>query len=121
MSLEAEDVSLSNLLGGGVVERFDDELKAVLRNILDPNTTLSAREITLKVKIKPDKDRDLGQIDIEVKPKMAPAAPLATKVWIGVDKTGPCATEYNPHQPSLAGIDTSRPAPTPLRAIGGNA
>lgn len=121
MALEQEDVSLSNLLGGAVVERFDDEMKAVLKNILDPNTTLSAREITLKVKIKPDQDRDLGKIDIEVKSKLAPSAPLATKVWIGLDKTGPCATEYNPHQPSLPEVNTPRPTVTVLRTAGGNA
>lgn len=51
---DQEDVTLSNLAGGGVVERFDDELKVVLKNMLDPNTTLGVREVNLKVKIKPD-------------------------------------------------------------------
>jgi hypothetical protein len=115
---EQEDVSLSNLAGGGVVERFDDELKNILANILDPNTTLAAREITLKVKIKPDKNRDFGSIDVEVKSKLAPAMPIGTKVFIAVTPSGAVATEYNPAQQSLP-LDMKPGTVTPLRAVGG--
>ena len=34
-----ETVSLSNLGGGAAVEKFNDELVEVLRNIQDPNTS----------------------------------------------------------------------------------
>lgn len=120
MAEEQEDVSLANLMMGAAVERFDDELKAVLANILDPNTTLATREITLKVKIKPDKNRDFGSIDLECKSKMAPAAPLGTKVFIAATKNGACATEYISAQQALDfNVQAEAGTVTPLRAVGG--
>lgn len=118
--LEQKDVSLDNLAGGAVVERFNDAMKEVLGNILDPNTTLAKRAITLKLEIKPDENRDFGRVDITCKTSLAPATPLATKVYIGRDKTGPCATEYNPQQLSLPDT-TSKATVSPLRSVGGAA
>ncbi len=98
---EQEDVSLANLASGGAVERFDDELKRVLANIKDPNTTLEARTITLKVSIKPDKDRDFSVNKITISSKVAPPAPIETKMFIAETPKGTVATEYNPKQPEL--------------------
>jgi len=53
-----ETVSLDNLGGGAAVEKFNDELVEVLRNIQDPNTSPTAmREIKLTVSLKPAEDR----------------------------------------------------------------
>jgi len=117
--LEQKDVSLDNLAGGAVVERFNDALAEVLTNILDPNTTLAKRAISLKVEIKPDENRDFGAIDITCKTTLAPSTPLKTKIYIGRDKTGPVATEYNPQQLSLPEPNAEKTAITQLRSVGG--
>lgn len=124
MSDEQEDVSLANLAMGGAVERFDDELKVVLRNILDPNTTLSARSITLTVKFKPDQNRDFSVASIDVKSKLAPSTPLQTKMFIADTKDGAVATEYSPKEPylpgtGLPGTNATTGNVTPLRTISG--
>jgi len=55
-----EKLSLVNLEGGAAVEMFDIVLQKVLENIHDINTTADAREITLKVKVKPmDENRSI--------------------------------------------------------------
>lgn len=122
MSEEQEDVSLSNLAMGGAVERFDDELAAVLKNILDPNTTLAARTITLTVKLKPDQNRDFSVAAIDVKSKLAPSIPLQTKMFIASTKDGAVATEYCPKEPYLpgTGLPGTPATVTPLRTVGGN-
>ncbi len=118
---DPESVSLQNLARGAVVERFDAAFRSVLDNIMDPNTTHAAREITLKVKIKPDQNRDFGAVDVTCSAKLAPAAPLGTKIFIGRDKTGPVATELDPKQPGLPGVaDTKSASVTKLRAVGGD-
>jgi len=116
--LEQKDVSLDNLANGAVVERFNDALKEVLGNIIDPNTTHAKRAITLKVEIKPDENRNFGAIDITCKTSLAPTMPLKTKVYIGQDKTGPVATEYNPQQLALPNTSEKGTVST-LRSVGG--
>lgn len=116
--LETKDVSLDNLAGGAVVERFNDALFEVLINILDPNTTLGKRSVTLKVDIKPDENRDFGRVDIICKTSLAPSSPLATKIYIGRDKSGPIATEYNPQQLTLP--EPEKAPVTPLKSVGGS-
>ena len=117
---EAENVSLQNLARGAVVERFDDALRSVLDNIMDPNTGLTARTITLKVKIKPDQNRDFGGVSVDCDTKLAPPTPLGTKIFIGRDKTGPVATELDPKQPGLPGVAEPKAPVTKLRAVGGD-
>ena len=68
MSEEEVTLSLLNLKNGAAVEMFDRQLQRVYNNIGDVNTSLKEREITLKVKIKPSKDRSLLAINIECPP-----------------------------------------------------
>ena len=98
-----DQVSLSTIGGGAAVERFDDELRRVLDNIIDPNTPPKAmRKVTLEVKIKPDVDREIGQVEIVVKSQIAPAEAYETKFIIGKDMGRGVATEYiSPKQRTL--------------------
>lgn len=113
-------VSLSNLARGAVVERFDDELRRCLENIQDPNTTLAVRTITLKVKIKPDQNRDFGGVGVTCSSTLAPACPVETKISIGKDKSGAIATEFDSRQPGLPGVVETKPAAVlPIRSVGG--
>jgi hypothetical protein len=92
-------LSLANLGAGAAIERFDDELQAVLNNIADPNTNeKAAREVVLKVKIKPE-DRNYAKIEIVCTSKLAPAESYATNIYIGADVRGRAeAFEHNPEQ-----------------------
>jgi hypothetical protein len=79
---EVENVSLSNLSSGVADELFSRELEKVLDNIADINTSHSkAREITLKLVIKPNMQRDSGDISIKVTSKIAPAMEHSAPIY----------------------------------------
>ena len=112
-----ENASLIDLLGGAVVEAFDHELGRVAENILDPNTlSTSSREITLKVKIKPTPDRQLGAVEFLCSAKLAPSKPLATRIYFGTQNGKAVAIEHDPRQLTLP---QGEPAKTELRAVEG--
>ena len=98
-----EVVSLVNLACGAGLERFDDELRKVLVNILDPNTPAKTRrKIKLEVILTPqDETRDMCQVQINCSSTLAAPAVVGTKVFVGMGRLGPVATEYNPRQLGL--------------------
>jgi hypothetical protein len=108
---EEKGISLDTLNQGAAVERFNLALQEVLDNIQDPNTNpKAARAVTLKCTFKPDEDRGLANIIVDVVPKLAPIAPFGVRVFMGRDKNGKgYASEEYPMQPSLPG--TEKPAP----------
>ncbi len=109
MADQIETMSLLNLGGGGAVEKFDDEMKRVLENIMDRNTGGAARSVTLTVTLTPDKNRDMCQVGISCKSKLIPVEPFGTSVFIGVDpKIGAIAIEPNNTQ---MGLFAKREAP----------
>ena len=60
------------------------------------------RKVTLEVKIKPDADREIGQVEIMVKSQIAPAEAYETKFIIGKDMGHGVATEFlSPKQMTL--------------------
>lgn len=96
---EKETVSLQNLGSGAAIELFDIEFQRVLDNIVDENTkATSPREVTLKIKIKPDEDREWGAIEIHATSKLAPVHPYPTQIIIGKQRGKGVATEHNPKQ-----------------------
>ncbi len=94
-----QHLSLANLSGGAAVEMFDAALQQVLDNILDPNTKpTDTREVTLKIKFKPDEDRELVGITICPSVKLGAPVPYVTQAYVGKDGGEAVATEYNPKQ-----------------------
>ena len=84
MFTKEEPVSLTNLGEGAAIELFNEELQKVLDNIVDPNTKpKQAREVVLRVKITPDEERDIGDIEITCISKPAPAKGFTTKCILG--------------------------------------
>lgn len=82
-------VSFESLGQGAAIERADLELKRVLKNIQDPNTSPKAiREVNIKIKIKPSEDRGAGQVEIQATSKLAPVTEHVTQVYIGKDMLG---------------------------------
>lgn len=94
-------VSLGNLARGSCVERFDDEFKRVLENILDPNTADGARSITLKVSILPNEERSSAAVSISVDSSVKGPRPVPTMIFIGKDRGQALAFEHNPEQMKL--------------------
>ena len=119
MSEPSTPVNLSTLGGGAAVQLFQAELQKVLDNIVDENTKPDAvREVTLKVKIKPDVDRDYGQVSISCTSRLAPMAPFGTNFFIGKQRGKGVAQEHNPKQAKLFEPDAGLAA-VPTAAEGG--
>ena len=94
-----EAMTLSTIGGGQAIALFDHELTAVLENIMDVNTdSKKVREINLKLKIKPNDDRDQAVCLIEVTSKKASAKGVGTFVYIGRQQGVVMAIEQNPKQ-----------------------
>lgn len=69
---EDEKLSLVNIKGGAAIEIFDRALQKVIENIYDPNTTNDAREISLKVTLKPmDENRQIIAYSIKCPTKLS--------------------------------------------------
>lgn len=69
-------VTLDSLNSGALNDLFTAEFDKVLQNISDPNTKPDAvREITMSVKIKPDKTRSMCTSIVSMKSKLVPIMP----------------------------------------------
>ena len=75
--MSLKELSLDNICDGEVPHLFRGLLEQVVANIADPNTNPEAvREISLKFRFKPFKDR--SGAEVTVAPTMKPAAIKAT-------------------------------------------
>jgi hypothetical protein len=102
MTTDQAHASLATLARGGAIERFDDELRRVLENILDPNTGSGKRSVTLTVTIKPADDKRSADVSVECKSKLQGAAAVATMIFIGQVQGKAAAMEHNPEQMAMA-------------------
>lgn len=101
-------IDFENLAGGALKEKLNQEVKKILENITDPNTKeTETRKLTLNISFKPSKERDLAEISIETKSKLAPAIPSTTKIIIDKDfSTGKvAAAEWNNQIPGQIAIE----------------
>lgn len=80
-------INLNNLGNGAVAERFEYELKKVLENIADVNTDYKkVRKLQVTIFMKPNENRDIADVSIQVKPTLVPAKELNTSFVLGYDK-----------------------------------
>lgn len=95
-----EALKFENLGCGAAEEKFEEALRKVLANILDPNTRPNvAREVVLRVKIKPSEARTDADVMIVCEVKLAADKPFPTKIFIGKNAQGrPEAHEVNANQ-----------------------
>lgn len=94
-------VSLANLARGGAIERFDDEFKRVLDNIMDLNTADGPRSVTLKVTLSPNEERTSAGVSIHVDSSVRGPKAVPTMIFIGKDRGESVAYEHNPEQLKL--------------------
>jgi hypothetical protein len=100
---ESENLGLANLDRGGALEAFDHALGSVIANILDPNTPAEqAREIVLRVKIKPDENRDMGKITYQATSKLAPVQARSVNAMLAKDKGRAVARELRHNEPPVS-------------------
>ncbi|MHB8122631.1 MAG: replication terminator protein [Desulfuromonadaceae bacterium] len=99
-------INLEKLAGGELAEQINDGLQRVIENIADPNTNWKTkRKLTVELSFSADEKRNLANVTMEVKPKLAPAAPSTTRIIIDRNSNGKAvAAEYrhgNPGQLSM--------------------
>lgn len=113
---KVNQLTLASIAGGAARELFQDELRAVVTNILDPNTEPRAkRELTVTVTITPDpEDRTMGRVNVRVTSKLGKRRPAATLVFFGLQEGEPVALESDPRQPKL--FEEERAADLPSEA-----
>ncbi|MBY0755049.1 replication terminator protein [Clostridium sardiniense] len=94
-------INLETFAGGALAEKVNLALKQVLENISDPNTDYGVkRKLTIDMTLVADESRDLAEVAIVAKPKLAPSKALSTKIVIGTDgKGGILASEYKKQVP----------------------
>lgn len=103
---KVDSISIENINDGAVTELFEEEWLKVIRNIADLNTKPDAiREITIKVKIKPDKTRRTAVSTIMVESKLPPLKPHESFVFFEKTQDGLTAYPDDPRQPTLDGIE----------------
>lgn len=93
----ALNIDLENLAGGEVAEKFEEAMKKVIANMLDPNTPYkNKRKLTMELTFEQNEDRDDVQIQAVVKTTLSPVKAATTRMSIGKDfRTGEiCAEEY---------------------------
>ena len=82
-------LTVDSLAGGGAVERLHRAIDEALENILDPNTAAKkTRTVTLKMTIKPNEQRNMGEVTVATSVALCPPQPLETSIIIDKDRTG---------------------------------
>ena len=105
--MKSEILSLANMAGGAVLERFNIEMQKVIQNISDPNTDArKKRSVTIKVTVAPNEQRNMAVLYIETKSSLLPAVPVNTSIVIDMDKGGNIvAAELFSNDPAQRMID----------------
>ena len=84
-----EKLSFSTLAGGGVEEKLQYALDEVAANIADPNTDAKkARKVTMTLTLKPNEQRSIANLEIDVKTSMVAPKGISTTLMIDRDEKG---------------------------------
>ncbi len=103
--LEQKELSLSTLNGGALEDLFNEEFKKVLGNINDLNAEADTpREICIKIKIQPSKDRLTAETLVQVSSKLAPHKPIAGTTFFAFENNKHKAYTQNPKQMTFGDI-----------------
>lgn len=108
--------SILQMARGAIMERADYEMSRLLANILDPNTSATAkRKLTLTLELKPDADRQTITVSCTAKPTLATTNPVVTSLYVADEDS---VVELVPQTPGQMGIDGSvQEAPQVLKII----
>ena len=87
--MKNELISFATLAGGGVQEKLQHALSEVAENIADPNTDAKkTRKITMTLTMKPNDQRTIANLAIDVKTSLAAPVGINTTLMIDRDEKG---------------------------------
>jgi hypothetical protein len=82
-------INFATLAGGAVEEKLQYALSEVAANIADPNTDpKKVRKITMTMTIKPNEQRTIADVAIDVKTTLAAPVGISTTIMIDRDEKG---------------------------------
>jgi hypothetical protein len=97
-----QGVTLDTIAGGALSELFEAELSRILANIADPNTdTKAKRVITIQVAFKPNRDRDIADVELKCHSKLAGIMTVNSVLYMGRREGKLIAVESDPRQSRL--------------------
>ena len=75
--------SILQMARGAIQERADYEMTRLMQNILDPNTSATAkRKLTLTLELKPDDNRQNILVNVTAKSTLAATNPVTTSLYV---------------------------------------
>jgi hypothetical protein len=84
--MESRMVTLDTINSGAVIDLFTEEFDKLLANIADENTDSDkTRSITIKLSVKPKKDRSKADTKVEVTSRLAPLKPHESMIVLSSD------------------------------------
>lgn len=97
-----DGLSIENICGGAVPERFQRELSALLQNINDPNNPAETkRTLTLQFDFEPFPDRNGAIVTLTCKSKLAPVENLQGGVYFARNGLTLKAYAHDPQQAKM--------------------
>lgn len=108
--------SILQMARGAIQERADYEMSRLLANIMDANTSPTAkRKLTITLELKPDDDRQTIAVNCTAKSTLAPTNPVVTSLYVA---DGENVVEMVPQIPGQMGMDgEAQEAPPVLKII----
>lgn len=102
----ASKINLNTFAEGALLERANQAILAVLENIADPNTDHKVkRKVTIELTFVTDKAREMTQVEVVAKPKLAPQSPVSSVILIDTDSNGKVlGTEFRKQIPGQQSI-----------------
>lgn len=103
------EITLESVGRGAAVQLFAREFEKVLQNIQDPNTDPEeVRQISITVKVKPNKNRDEAQARVAVTSKLASFRPVEERMFMGEQDGQLVAVAFDPKQGDMFHSDGDR-------------
>lgn len=100
--MDLKEMTIDKLGTGIIIEKFEDGLKEVLKNIFDLNTEANvAREVQVTLTIKPDNKREHCSYAVKMKPKLATHKAYNGTFFVGRKADEFEIYEHNPDQGNL--------------------
>lgn len=100
--MSEQKITLITMAGGAVEELFERELARITTDILDLNTEATAvREISIKIKVKPDENRNFGSVAVIVDSKNGSPKGIGAIFSFGRQGGRAVVAEFEPNQKPL--------------------
>ena len=115
-TLITQEKSILEMGRGAIMERADYEMRAMIRNILDPNTSAkAARKLNITLTFKPGDDRQTIVVECVAKSTLASTNAITTMLYVLDEDT---VVEMAPQIPGQLAVDAGeQEAPPKLRLI----